>query len=227
MEFDDNSIDYIKHRNRIEGVYLRRRVQSFQLLLAMIVLLTIVFVVVQLVPTYQSLLSRQEQILAAQLEGMKKIPDIEKKLSNIENKMALLTTESIESRLVKIENAINAGSIKTEDVKSFVNLKSDFDVMKSYMFKDPKELVELKELQKNYSVLSQAQSAFATKETVRSEIATLQTILTVSLTFFGILFTVLFGSWWFVGKRNNPQVQPTRPAHKSSQEPKESAEGGQ
>ncbi|MNR60800.1 hypothetical protein D3C85_1823750 [compost metagenome] len=55
------------------------------------------------------------------------------------------------------------------------------------------------------------QSIYATKESLNSQIAYLQWALGLSLTFFGLLFTVAFGSWWFVGRKYPSEVLPTRP----------------
>lgn len=216
MEFNDNSREYIRHMVNREDYLYRRRKQTLIIIFASLVLFPLVFSVLQLVPAYQSILSKEEQILDAQLEGMKKIPNIEKNLSQLESQISILSTESIEARLSKIENAIHAGDINSDEIGSFIDLQNDITTLKTYMFRDPKELIELKILQKDYRELADNQSQYATKEALRSEVSTFQTILTISLSFFGLLFTVVFGSWWFIGKRTAETSQPTRPVNKSS-----------
>ena len=113
-----------------------------------------------------------------------------------------------------MEKALKIGKLSSDDIASLNDLKKEMLKLKTYLFSDPNEVVEFKELQSNYKKLSEAQTNYATKDHLRSEISTLQTILTVSLSFFGILFTVMFGSWWFVGRKASVTETPTTPIHK-------------
>lgn len=154
MDFEGSSPDhfeYISHRARYFEYEYRRRKQTYTIVLVSMFLLTLIFSVLFLLPPVQGILSKKEQLLAAQVEGIKKIPDIESKLEKLQSQIQLLTTESIDTRLTKVETAIGSGSVKADQVKSFWQLAKEIDTLKGYMFKDPKELVELKELQKNYS----------------------------------------------------------------------------
>jgi len=133
------------------------------------------------------------------------VPDIEKKLNQLEARMNALTTESIDSRVKTLEKAMNTGALKPEDVADLNELRSELMQLKGYMFKDPREVVEFKQLQNDYRNLAAAQSQFATKDAI----TTVQWILGLGLGFFGILFTIFFGSWWFAGRKSTPQ--PTKP----------------
>ncbi|EIU2834816.1 TPA: hypothetical protein L4810_006780 [Pseudomonas aeruginosa] len=217
MDFEGSSPDhfeYISHRARYFEYEYRRRKQTYTIVLVSMFLLTLIFSVLFLLPPVQGILSKKEQLLAAQVEGIKKIPDIESKLEKLQSQIQLLTTESIDTRLTKVETAIGSGSVKADQVKSFWQLAKEIDTLKGYMFKDPKELVELKELQKNYSSLASTTELYATKESVNSQISTIQTILGISLGFFGLLFTVVFGSWWFIGRKPQVVEVPTRSVHR-------------
>ncbi|HEX8372715.1 MAG TPA: hypothetical protein VF585_08045 [Chthoniobacterales bacterium] len=142
--------------------------------------------------------------MAAELQGISKIPDISAKLKKLESQISLLTTESIDGRISAIEKALSVGNINPEDIGSLLEVKRELEILKTYMFRDPKEVVDLKELQSNYRNLQEQSNQAATKDMLRSEIGVLQAIVTVSFTFFGLLFTVLFGSWWFIGRKPKP-----------------------
>ena len=214
MPFNDNSMEFLEYRARMREIYLRRRSKMLQMFFVLLVIFPLFFAAIFLVPSVQGILRAQQQILEARLEGMKQIPRLEQKLDKLESQMVLLTTESVDARLQTVEKAMHVGQLTPEDIATLVDIKNDVTTLKTYMFRDPKELVELKELQKNYQSLATAQHQYATKESLRSQIGMLQTNLMVSLAFFGILFTVTFGSWWFVGRRAAKPETPTRPAHR-------------
>lgn len=217
MDFEGSSPDYISymsHRHRANESMFRRRRQNYTILFSFLIIIPISISIIFLVPPIQGILSKKEQLLSAQVEGMKRIPDIELKLEKLQNQIQILTTDSIDSRLTKIETAINSGSVRAEQVKSFWQLTKEIETLKGYMFQDPKELVELKELQKNYATLASSSEIYATKETVNSQINTMQMVLGLSLTFFGLLFTVVFGSWWFIGRKPQAAEVPTRSVHR-------------
>jgi predicted PurR-regulated permease PerM len=218
MQIDDNSMEYLSQRLRHQDFFLRRRSQPFLAMLTFLILVGLISTLVVLLPPLHGILRNKELILAAELEGMKRLPALEAKLEEIESKITILSAKSVETRLARIEKAYELGQLKTEDIASISQIEAQMKDLHTYFFSDAKEIADFKELQKNYQTLLQSQDNFATKDTVRSEIGTLQTILTVSLTFFGILFTVVFGSWWFAGRR--AQV-PTLPIH-----PPEPGKGG-
>jgi cell division protein FtsL len=202
MAFDDiNPAHYIRHRMAYEKSVMRRRLSGLLFAFLTIISAVIFWVTLTILPSVSSILQRQEQIMAAELQGVNKIPDISTKLQKLESQISLLTTESIDARVSALEKALTIGNVKPEDISSLLEVRKEVGVLKTYMFRDPKELVDLKELQSNYRGLHEQVSQAATKDMVRSEVGVLQTIITVSFTFFGLLFTVLFGSWWFIGRK--------------------------
>lgn len=213
MALPEDSMHFLRRRSFRDEEAARRRLS---IALFAVVFGFFAYVVIVLLPPAAGILRRHEQILAAQAEGMKKIPNLEATIRKLEEQQSLLSTTSIEARIDAIEKAIQAGRIKPDQVATLLDVKRDIEVLKTYMFRDPRELVELKELQNNYRVLNDAVSAAATREMVRAEIGTLQMLFGVSLAFFGLLFSVLFGSWWFIGRKSTSEA-PTTPVQPPKQ----------
>ncbi|MCK2120816.1 hypothetical protein [Pseudomonas sp. PNPG3] len=211
MEFEGVSYTGRDLRHQIFANMHRRRSQNLSFLLGYFVVFIFAFSAVLLVPPVQGILNKKELILAAELEGMKKIPELEKTLAKIEGQISLLNSGSVGARLDKLESLTSSQSFNAVQVRTLSQLNQELSSLKSYMFKDTREIVEFKEMQSNYSKLVSDQSSYATKEALSSQISNLQWALGLSLGFFGLLFTVLFGSWWFVGRRGQDQPVPTRP----------------
>ncbi|WP_182374888.1 hypothetical protein [Pseudomonas putida] len=214
MEFDGAFGTGREERHVLFANSHRRRSQILSLLLAYFFLVIVGFSAFLLVPAVQGILNKKEMILAAELEGMKRIPEIEKSLRSLEGQLAVLTSESVSSRLDKLELLTGSQAFNGVQVKNIAQLNQDLTSLKSYMLKDPRDIVELKEMQSNYSKLVNEQSNYATKEAVSIQITTLQWVIGIVGTLFGLLFTVLFGSWWFIGRRSEKAV-PTRPVRNS------------
>jgi hypothetical protein len=96
MQFDDNSMEYIEHRARMRDFYLRRRSEILRLLFVLLVAFPVLFAATLLVPPVQGILSAKQRILEAQLEGMKRIPELEHKLEKLNSQISILATESID-----------------------------------------------------------------------------------------------------------------------------------
>lgn len=197
----------------------KRRSQNLFFLLGYFVFVLFAYCVVSIIPPVQAILVKKEQVMAAQLEGVKKIPDIEKNIERIEKQMTILNSDSVGARLDKLENLVGAGKMNVDQVRTLAQLNSELAVVKGYMFKDPTSLFELKELQSNYQKLVLEQSSYASKDSLNSQITNLQWVFGLAMGFFGLLFTVVFGSWWFVGNRANSEPLPTRPVRDGSSSP--------
>lgn len=227
MDFEGVSYAGRDERHHVFSSIHKRRGQTLTFLLGYFLVFIFAFSVILLVPPIQGILNKKELILAAELEGMKKIPDLESALLKLEGQLRLLNSDSVGARLDKLESLTNSQSFSGSQVRTLAQLNQDLSSLKSYMFKDARELVDFKEMQSNYSKLASEQSQYATKEAMSTQIANLQWVLGLSLTFFGLLFTVVFGSWWFVGRRAQPEPVPTRPIRKGSATPATDDEVGQ
>ncbi len=196
--------DYEDDRPYRLSPFLERQRYMMTMLLAMLRFMS-VFILVYLlfiiaVPV-RTILSRYADILSAQAEGMRRIPDIEKQLNTLETRLSGLTTQSIETRLGTLEQAIRAGQIKPEDVATVQDLRRDLDSLKTYMFQDPRELVELRQLQRNYQEVRDKQDKLITKDEVMREVSFLQNMFYASTTLFGLLLAGIGGSWWLGSRK--------------------------
>ena len=143
-----------------------------------------IIVTIYLVPRVARILDRQEEMMAAQAEGMKKLPDLADRLAKLEKEISTLTTDSIDGRLRSVERTLQTGQLKPEEIASLSELRSDVLLLKTYMFRDARELVEFKQLQSDYHILRERQDTTATK----SDVSTLQWIIGVGAT---ILFALI------------------------------------
>lgn len=211
MDLDDNSREYMKHRYYLNEMLLRKRRQTIWLLMAISIFVTLFWICISLIPPTQGILRTHEAILQCQAEGMSKIPNLEGKMKNLEDRLTLATSASIDNRIQAIEKSLQINTLSADQITSLNDMREELETIKGYLFDDPNEVIQFKQLQSDYHKLAEQQERYATIDDVQSKISNLQTILTVSLTFLGILFTVFFGSWWFVGRKTNPVFTPTTP----------------
>jgi len=168
---------------------LRRRWQSLLLLFAAVISGVSIWILLTLLPPVSAILQRQEQLMAAELQGINRIPDISDKLLKLDAQMMILTTDSIDSRLRTVEAALSTGNVSPDQISSLIETQKELGVLKTYMFQDPRGLVELKQLQSDYKVLNEQLGQAATKDMLKSEVGVIQTIMTASFTILGILLT--------------------------------------
>lgn len=132
---------------------------------------------------------------------MEKIPDLRREITVLEKQIATLSTVSIESRLKSIETAIKAGDIDTGQIATLQELKSEFEILKTYMFNDPEGLVQLKTLQRDYGELVDSKNSYMSKDEIRREIGFLTNMFYTVLGFLGLLISIAGGSWWFTSRK--------------------------
>jgi len=189
MQIDDNPVEYIRNHMAFSDFTLRRRWQSLLLLFAAVISGVSIWILLTLLPPVSAILQRQEQLMAAELQGINRIPDISDKLLKLDAQMMILTTDSIDSRLRTVEAALSTGNVSPDQISSLIETQKELGVLKTYMFQDPRGLVELKQLQSDYKVLNEQLGQAATKDMLKSEVGVIQTIMTASFTILGILLT--------------------------------------
>lgn len=133
--------------------------------------------------------------------GMERIPELRKQIAILEKQLVALSSKSIESRLGTIEKSIAVGDIDVNEVATLQQLKSDFDVLKSYMFNDPEDLVKLKTLQRDYKELKGGINEYVHKDVVEREISFLTNLFYTVLAFLGILISIVGTSWYSTAKK--------------------------
>ncbi len=184
-----------------------RHILTFFVLIPIAV--SFLYIVVYFSTPIHGILEKQEEILAAQVNGMKKIPILEEKLIDLDSKLNILTTKSIETRLCNIENAINSGKLNLGEISNFIKVQNEVQELKTYMFRDPKELVELKQLQSNYHILKESTEKYITHSECTDAVDSVRNLLFISLTFLGIIFTIIFAIIFAPGfRRKNLFLQP-------------------
>jgi len=198
---DDSSESSAQHSQSYENELWRQK-RVMRLATIQLAMIPVYVVTIMLILPIRGILNKQEQIMSAQLQGMQKVPELEKKIAKLESQINLLTTESVDSRIRILEKSLNTANLKPEEIASLNQLREDLTRIKTYMFNDPREVVEFKEMQRDYHNLAAAQSQFATKEAMQSGMATVQWIFGLLI---GVLYTIYFGSWWFASRKSIPQ----------------------
>ena len=183
--------DYFRGRDP----FIERQRWMFTQVFRMMPFIILLYCFVFFAPAIRGILEEYESILASEAEGMQRLPDLRKQISTLEAQLASLTTKSIETRLSTIETAVRVGSVKPDDIATVQELKEELDVLKTYMFRDPRELVELKELQKNYQEIRENQDRLITKDEAYREIKFTNNLFYASIGLFALLLAVMGGSW--------------------------------
>ena len=207
---DDNSAEKMLYHVRFREADIMRRRAIITIMFAMLAIASIGY----FGPTLRSILQHKDKLLEAQLQGMQAIPDIQSKIASLNDQTKVLSTTSIENRLQTIEAAMKVGGVKPEQIATIEDMRKDLDTLKSYMFSDPKALVDLKQLEKDYGDLNASLKNCPTKSDLEARINTTNNLLYLSWAFVGIAFTflILFGPRiWGRGKQIptvpvNPQV---------------------
>ncbi len=190
--------DYFLGRKRD---LFERQTQLANLIPKLIFPMIFMLIAMMLLEPAKNLMSQYERILAAEADGMERIPELRKQITILEKQLANLSSSSIEQRLASIEKSIEVGDVDIDEVKTFQQLRSDFEILKTYMFSDPEDLVKLKTLQRDYQEVSSSIENFVEKDVVEREISFLNNMFYTVLGFLGILISIAGGSWWATSKK--------------------------
>ncbi|HAS8403095.1 MULTISPECIES: hypothetical protein [Vibrio] len=193
--------DLIEHKLGYSRHIFERQSLLMSMMLKMSLFALVVFIGIELSKPIGGILNQYERILAAEASGMERLPQLRKQIETLEKQMASLSSSSLENRLNTIEKAINTGDLSVEEIATLQQLKSDLQILKTYMFEDPEDLVKLKTLQRDYSELLSNQRAFMKEADIMREISFLQNMFYTMLGLFGILVSLVGGSWWFMSKK--------------------------
>lgn len=188
---------YLSRKNYI----FEKQARIINLMPKLIIPMIFMIIAMMLLDPIKSLMSQYERILAAEASGMERIPELRKQISVLEKQLATLTSKSIESRLSTIEKSIAVGDVDVDEVATLQKLKGDFEILKSYMFSDPEDLVKLKTLQRDYKEISGNIDNYVHKDVVEREISFLNNLFYTILGLLGILITIAGGSWYSSAKK--------------------------
>jgi cell division protein FtsB len=196
MEMQERQM-YISKRTE----FAEREKRMFNMITTMLVPMLFIIIFVWFGEPAKNLMIQYERILSAEASGMERIPELKKQISILEKQLATLTNQSIESRLATIEKSIAIGDVDVSEIATLQNLKVDFDVLKSYMFSDPEDLVKLKTLQRDYQEISGDIQNYVHKDVVDREISFLTNLFYTVLGFLGILISIVGTSWYSTTKK--------------------------
>ena len=115
MERDSYFQYEMEHRKSL----FERQSMLMSLMLKMIALAALFFLLLSASKPIEGILIQYERILAAEASGMERLPQLKKQIETLEKQMAALSTSSIESRLNKIEKAIQTGDLSIDDIGQF------------------------------------------------------------------------------------------------------------
>jgi preprotein translocase subunit SecG len=184
------------------------REKSVKLMLTMTSIFMMIFIVfmlyIKISPYYTERMQLENDKLRLEVEGLKKIPNLEEKISILEKQTRSLTTDNIENRLLAIEQAIKKGEINPKDIQNVQELNLELNKLKSYLFEDTDAIIEFKTLQKNYQDLKNNQDDFMDEDDIKRELNFMQNTLLICIAIFGILATI-FATSWFVGRRKGKE----------------------
>jgi hypothetical protein len=178
-----------------------RQAQMASLITKLFIPISFLLIAVMLLEPAKNLISQYERILVAEANGMERLPELKKQINVLEKQLANLSSQSIESRLSKIEKSIALGDVDVDEIATLQKLKSDFEVLKTYMFSDPEDLVKLKTLQRDYQEISIKIDKYIQKDVVEREINYLTNMFYTVLAFLGVLVSLAGGSWWFTSRK--------------------------
>ena len=184
-----------------ERAFIDRQFQMINLLPKLIFPMILLLIAMILLEPAKNLMSQYERILAAEAAGMERLPELRKQIGVLEKQLATLSSQSIESRLSTIERSIAVGDVDVDEVATLQKLKADFEILKSYMFSDPEDLVKLKTLQRDYQEISGSIDDYVHKDVVEREINYLNNMFYTVLGFLGILISIAGGSWYSTAKK--------------------------
>lgn len=152
-----------------------------------------VYTMAIIVPAFRSLLAAKQHLLESQQRALVAIPELEQRLAILSEQTRTLSTASIEARLGRLEQAVHVGDLKAEQIASLIDTRRELDLLKSYMFDDPRRLVDLQRLESDYRTLKEASSVYATKEDMKTQIGSLSNQWALSLWISGLVMSLLLG----------------------------------
>lgn len=170
----------------------RQGAAIYQLFAIFIVLSAVICmaVTVSLLPNLKGLLSAKQKLLEAQTQGLASIPELEKRTAAIDEHLKLITTNSVEARLLAVEKSLHVENVRPEQIASLEDLRKEVDSLKTFMLSDPKAVVELKQLQADYHDLARKEEQNATKDQVKTEITHTNEMLFLLWAVFAVLIAI-------------------------------------
>ncbi len=151
-------------------------------------------------PRFDKIIELYSERLELENSGYRIIPDLEDKIKSIDSILKNITTKNIEARISRIENAIELGTVKTEELASFESLRQDVSNIKDLISSETEKVLEVRLLVQDYKALRDTLKNTMTKDEIGREIRFLTNMFYALLGVLGILLT-FFGVTWFRTQR--------------------------
>lgn len=164
-----------------------------------LVILMLAFQTSLLFAPFERILDAKAEIAAGEAKGMRLIPDLENRTRELDKQIKTLTTQSIENRLAALEKALRVTDLKPEELVSIQEaiaaIQGEIKRLENNVFVDPERVVEFRTLQQQYTMLQSGLERKSDADDVSRDIASLRSLLYVTLGVAGILVSMLGGSW--------------------------------
>ena len=106
------------------------------------------------IPAY-NILQNYNTLLERQVKSLPRIDNWEQRIIEQEKRLQLLTTESIDGRLRKVENLLAAGNFNKDELKNLQQISVELKKIKSDIYISPARIGEFRELQYKFDIFEQ------------------------------------------------------------------------
>ena len=106
------------------------------------------------IPVY-NILQNYNTLLERQVKSLPRIDNWEQRIIEQEKRLQLLTTESIDGRLRKVENLLAAGNFNKDELKNLQQISAELKKIKSDIYISPTRIGEFRELQYKFDIFEQ------------------------------------------------------------------------
>lgn len=106
------------------------------------------------IPVY-NILQNYNTLLERQVKSLPRIDNWEQRIIEQEKRLQLLTTESIDGRLRKVENLLAAGNFNKDELKNLQQISVELKKIKSDIYISPARIGEFRELQYKFDIFEQ------------------------------------------------------------------------
>ena len=106
------------------------------------------------IPVY-NILQNYNTLLERQVKSLPHVDNWEQRIIEQEKRLQLLTTESIDGRLRKVENLLAAGNFNKDELKNLQQISVELKKIKSDIYISPARIGEFRELQYKFDIFEQ------------------------------------------------------------------------
>ena len=167
--------------------------------------LAVLYALILTLSPLRSILDSYALRLSLETRGLEVLPDLEDRISLLDQRIKALTPADVEFRLSKIERAIQVGEVQPEDLVALQEMRDDMAVLKSNVFADPQQVIEFKELQSEYKKLTAGLERTMDEDDIERELSFIRNLYYATLAL-GSILVGLISIFWFAGGRQAREV---------------------